>query len=105
MSKRLLFVFLMLALGLASAKTFTITLNQKAVLAGTELKAGEYRLDLQDTKLIVKASGKQVIESTVKVENSDSKFDSTSIRYASGDGKYKVREIRVGGTTLKLLFD
>lgn len=105
MKKRLLFVFLVLALGLASAKTFTITLRQPTVLAGTELKAGDYRLDLQDTKLIVKAMGKQVLESTVKVENSDTKFDATTIRYANGDGKYKVQEIRVGGTKLKLLFD
>lgn len=105
MSKRLLFAFLVLALGLASAKTFTISLHQPAVLAGTELKAGDYRADLQDTKLIVKASGKQVVESTVKVENSDTKFDSTTIRYANGDGKYTVQEIRVGGTKLKLLFN
>jgi hypothetical protein len=105
MSKRLIFLFLILTLGLASAKTFTISLRQPAVLAGTELKAGDYRLDLQDTKLVVKASGKQVLESTVKVENSESKFDATSVRYGMIDGKYTVQEIRVGGTNLKLVFN
>jgi hypothetical protein len=103
--KRLLFAFLVLALGLASAKTFTITLHQKAVIGGTELKAGDYRADLQDTKLVLKASGKQVLEATVKVENSDTKFDSTSVRMSNGDGKYTVQEIRVGGTNLRLLFN
>ncbi len=104
MTKRFLFVFLVLALALASAKSYSVTLFQPSVVAGTELSPGDYRLDLKDNKVVIKA-GKQVVESNVKVENGDSKFSATSVRYTNGNGKYVVREIRLGGTNLKLIFD
>jgi hypothetical protein len=104
MIKRFLFVFAIVALAVASAKTYSVTLFQDSVLAGTELKAGDYRLDLTDSKIVVK-SGKQVVESAVKVEKGESKYSSTSVRYANGDGKYRIQEIRLGGTNLKLLVD
>jgi hypothetical protein len=105
MSKRFLFVFVTLALALASAKTYTVTLFQAAFLAGTELKPGDYQLNLdeKDTKVTLK-NGKKVIESPVKIENSDEKFGSTTVRYANADGKMTVQEIRLGGTKIKLVF-
>jgi hypothetical protein len=102
--KRFLFVFAIVALAVASAKTYSVTLFQDSVLAGTELKAGDYRLDVTDSKIVVKA-GKQVVESAVKVEKGDSKYSSTTVRYANSDGKYRIQEIRLGGTNLKLLVD
>ncbi len=104
MTKRFLFVFAILALAVASAKTYSVTLFQDSVLSGTELKAGDYRIDLTDSKMVVK-SGKQVVESAVKVEKSDTKYSATTVRYANGDGKYRIQEIRLGGTNLKLVVD
>jgi hypothetical protein len=75
------------------------------VVGGTELQPGEYKLDVQDTKVIVLKNGKQTAESEVKVETTDTKFSGTSVRYANGDGKYKVQEIRLGGTKTKLVFN
>jgi hypothetical protein len=44
-------------------------------------------------------------ESAVKVEEGDSKFDTTVVRYVnSSDGKVHIQEIRIGGTKTKLLF-
>ncbi len=105
MTKRFLFVFAILALAVASAKTYTVTLFQPSMLGTTELKAGDYQLNLneQDTKITLK-SGKQVVESPVKIENADSKFGSTTVRYANTDGKMKVQEIRLGGTNIRLVF-
>jgi len=103
MTKRVLFVFLVLAIAVACAKTYRVTLFQPSVIAGAELKPGEYQFVLKDTTLVVK-SGKQLVETTVKVENADSKFGSTAVRYASGEGN-KVQEIRLGGTKLKLVFN
>ncbi len=102
--KRFLFAFLMLAVALASAKTYNVTLFQPSFVGGTELQPGEYKLDVQDTKVVIKAGGK-LIESDVKIETADSKFSSTSVRYASGDGKYRIQEIRLGGTKTKLIFN
>ncbi len=104
MTKRFLFVFAILALAVASAKTYSVTLFQDSVLAGTELKAGDYRIDLTDSKIVVKG-GKQVVESAVKVEKSDTKYSATTVRYANGEGKYRIQEIRLGGTNLKLVVD
>ena len=104
MTKRVIFAFLVLALTVASAKTYTVTLFQPAVLAGTELKPGEYQLDLNDTKVVIK-NGKVKVESAVKVETADSKFNTTTVRFANGDGKLRIQEIRLGGTKLKLVFN
>lgn len=104
MTKRLLTAFAVLALAVASAKTYSVTLFEPSVLAGTELKPGDYQLDLQDTKIVLKG-GKQSVESAVKVEKADTKFSATTVRFANADGKLKIQEIRLGGTNLKLLFD
>jgi len=104
MTKRVIFAFLVLALAVASAKTYTVTLFQPAVLAGTELKPGEYQLDLNDTKVVIK-NGKVKVESAVKVETADSTFNTTTVRFANGDGKLRIQEIRLGGTKLKLVFN
>jgi len=102
--KKAVFVFLILALAMANAKTYSITLFQPSVLAGTELKPGEYVLDLDSTKIVVK-NGRVSVESAVKVETVDKKYATTSVRYANGDGKYQIQEIRLGGTKLKLVVD
>ncbi len=102
--KRFLFAFATLALAVASAKTYDVTLLRPAVLAGTELKAGDYRLDVQDTKVVL-SKGKVSVESAVKVEKADSKFSSTVVRFGDDGGKLRIEEIRLGGSNLKLVFN
>ncbi len=103
MSKRIAFLFLVLAITTVFAKTYSITLFQPAVVAGTELKPGDYQLELKDTTVVFK-SGKQSVKCTVKVENAEGRFSTTTVRYDSGEGKLKIQEIRLGGTNLKLVF-
>jgi hypothetical protein len=100
-----------LALGLATfalavsgaASTHRLTLFQPSVVGGTELKPGEYKLQVKDNKAII-SRGKQSVEASVKAESAESKFSSTSVRYENGDGKYRLQEIRIGGTNTKLIF-
>jgi hypothetical protein len=73
-------------------------------VAGTELKAGDYRVNVANDKVVI-TNGKQSVESAVKVEETGSKFGSTTVRYANGEGKSRIQEIRLGGTKLKLVFD
>ena len=70
----------------------------------TELKPGQYKLTLQDNKAVI-TSGKTSVEATVKAETADSKFNATTVRYQNGDGKYRLQEIRLGGTSTKLVFE
>jgi hypothetical protein len=104
MKKALLFVCLLAGMALASTKSFTVTLFEPATIGGTELKAGDYRCELQDQKIVIKR-GHQTTEAAVKVESGDAKYSSTTVRYANADGKNKVEEIRVGGTNMKLVLD
>ena len=103
MMKRILFCLTTLALVTASAASYRVTLFQPSVVNGTELKPGDYKLEHSDSKVIIK-QGKQVVEAQVKVEQNATKFSATTVRYANGDGKYRVQEIRLGGTNTKLLF-
>ena len=101
-NKILLLCTVLVLAGLASAKSYSITLFEPSVIAGTELKPGDYTLELKDEKVVIK-KGKQTCEASVKVETADSKYSSTSVRYRNGDGKYHIQEIHLGGTTMKLV--
>ncbi|MCL5744260.1 MAG: hypothetical protein M1541_10105 [Acidobacteria bacterium] len=102
--KKLMFCFAIMALAIASADTFRVTLLQPSVVNGQELKAGEYKIELTDSKVVI-SKGKTAVEAVVKVEKADSKFKSTSVRYADANGKAAVQEIRIGGTTTRLVFN
>ena len=94
-----------LAIAMGATSSFRLNLLQPSVINGQELQPGEYRIEVMDNKAIVSKGKKTVAESQVKVETSDTKFGSTSVRYSNGDGKYKVQEIRVGGTNTRLVFN
>jgi hypothetical protein len=103
--KKVLLSFATIALAVASAaSSHKITLFQPAQVAGTELKPGDYKLTLDGNKALIK-SGKTQVEATVRTETADSKFVSTTVRYANGDGKYKLQEISLGGTNTKVVFE
>lgn len=84
----------------SAAEKHTITLFSPTIIGGQELKAGEYRLELNNNKVSIK-DGKRLIEADVKVESEASKFGSTAVRYTQDK---QVTEIRLGGTKTKLLF-
>ena len=87
----------------ANAATYRVTLSQPSTLKGNELKAGEYRLNVDESKVTI-VNGKQTVEVPVKVESVEQKYESTSVRY-TGTEKPKITEIRLGGTKTKLVFN
>lgn len=102
--KKLMLSFVTIALAIASAaSSYHFSLFQPSYVAGKELKAGDYKIELNGDKAIIKA-GKQTLEATVKVESTTERFTETSVRYATADGKMMVQEIRLGGTKTKLVF-
>jgi hypothetical protein len=104
MLKKFVLVFAVLALAVASAENYKVTLSQSSTVKGNPLKAGEYRLNLENTKCTLK-NGKQSVEVPVKVETVEKKFDTTTIRYRSEGEKPSISEIRIGGTKTKLVFE
>ena len=104
MKKAMLCVCLVAGMAFASAQSYTVTFLVPATVGGTELSAGNYKFNLQDQKIVIK-HGRKTTEAAVKVETGDVKYPSTIVRYDTVDGKYKVEEIRLGGTNMKLVMD
>jgi hypothetical protein len=99
---KLFVVFALLAMAVAEAKSYRMTLYEKSVLGSTELTPGQYTVEVKDSNVIVK-NGRTEAQAPVKVENESSKFPTTTVRYSNGDGHYKITEIRLGGTNMKLV--
>lgn len=102
--RKLLTALVVLGLTVAAeAKTFYITLFQPSTVGSVTLQPGEYKLDLDGAKVMIRNESGSA-EAEVKIENGDKKFGSTSVRYQNGDGNYHVQEIRLGGTKTRLVF-
>jgi hypothetical protein len=93
-----------LAVASASAKSYSIQLFEPAVLAGTPLTPGEYKVQVEDQKAVV-SNGKVHCEAPVKVETADMKYGTTTVRFSNADGKMHIQEIHVGGSKTKLVFN
>lgn len=103
--KKLTPITFALAAGLAFAGTsYRVNLYRPTVINGTELQAGEVKVDIHDNKASFK-QGKTTAEASVKVENGTRKFPSTTVGYGSDANASELQEIRLGGTSTKLLFD
>ena len=100
--KLVLSVIAFAGMAMAAGKTYNVKLFDPAMVANTELKPGEYRVEVNDQTAVIK-SGKINKEAPVKVETSDSKYDTTTVRLSSG-AKPQIQEIRIGGTRTKLVF-
>jgi hypothetical protein len=104
MLKRFVLAFAILGLAVASAESYRVTLSQPSTVKGKQLKAGEYRLNVENSKLTI-VKGKESVEVPVKVQNTETKFDNTAIRYTGSGDKVSITEIRLGGTKTKLVFE
>jgi len=104
MKSRLALCFAIAGLALANAKSYTMNLYQSAMAGGTELKAGEYQVEVVDQKAVI-TRGKVRTESAVKVQTSDQKYSTTTVALSTENGKSRIQEIHLGGTNTKLVFE
>jgi hypothetical protein len=96
--------FLVAGLALASARTYSVSLTKPTMIGATELKVGDVRIELDGDKAVLR-QGKVQTESAVKVEEAETKFSNTVVRYANApDGKQHIQEIRLGGTRTRIVF-
>jgi hypothetical protein len=89
-----------LALGIAGAASYSFTVTDPIWIGNTQLKPGQYKVEMQGGEAVFK-NGKQTVEAPAVEEKADKKFPYTS--FESVDSK--VREIHLGGTstTIKLM--
>jgi len=88
----------------SAAKPYEVILSNPAQVSGTELKPGTYKVDVAGDKVMIRGA-KQSVECSVKVEENEQKYSATTVRYNLVDGKYRVNEIHLGGTNMKLVFN
>lgn len=82
--------------------TYHVTLLKPSVVGGQELKPGDYKVEVNNDTAII-SHGKKSVETKIKTESVDKKFDSTTVRYEMQGDKYKVQAIGIGGTKTRLL--
>lgn len=104
MKFKLLIALSVFGLAVASAKSYSVTLSEPALLGTTQLAPGDYKVEVNDQKAVI-TSGKIRTECPVKVESADNKYNSTAVRFSNGDGKMHIQEIHIGGTKTKLVFN
>lgn len=104
MLKKFVLGFAVVALAVASAETYKVTLYNPSFLKGQELKPGNYKLDVKDSKAVL-SQGKTSVEAPVKVENGTVKFNVTQVRLSNEGGKFTISAISLGGTNTRLVFD
>lgn len=105
MKKTLLFALVLAGVSIASAKSYTVVIDQPVVVAGTEVKPGEYKLNVEQSKAsFVDRFKKTVAEATVTVQEGDKKFDNTVVETSNANGKIQVQSIRLRGTKIRVAF-
>lgn len=90
-----------LALGVASAaSSYNVKFYDPMWIGSTQLKPGDYKLEMQGGKAVFK-SGKTVVEVPATMGTANKKFPATSFI----SEKTQLTEIDLGGTTSKILFN
>lgn len=84
---------------IAASNTHRVEIPENSVVAGKILKAGDYKIEVQNNIAVIK-QGKEAIEVPAHVESATKKFASTEIEYTTN----KIQEIHVGGSRIKIVF-
>lgn len=91
--------FATLALGIASAaSSYKVNLSQSTWVGGTELKAGEYKVEVQNGQAVFKGD-KQTAQAPAVEEKNDKKYPYTTLEAKDS----KLNEVHIGGTNVKLV--
>lgn len=98
----LAFATFALAVASAASNTYHITLGDNAWVGQKELKAGEYRIQVEGDKAVIK-SGKNSVEVPVKVEKADRKYPNNQILMRTENNRQQLEEIRIGGSTTRIV--
>jgi hypothetical protein len=89
-----------LAVAMAAGSTYKIELLQDSTINGHQLKAGSYKLALENNTAVLK-HGKETVEVPAHSESAPDKFSNTTMRYADNN---TLQEIHIGGTNTKIVF-
>lgn len=100
LSKKLLIGFAVVGIGIASAASdYKVELDQATKVGGTELKPGEYKVEVQGNKAVFKSGKDIVAQTSATIENGKRKYPATAVSVKAS----KLESIAVGGTTMMIV--
>jgi hypothetical protein len=95
----------MASLGIASAKSYDITLDSRTMVGSTELKPGDYKLKVEGTQAVfTDVQSSKSWTAAVKVENGAQKFGQTTVESTQQGDMAHINAIDLGGSSTKLEF-
>jgi hypothetical protein len=92
------------SLAIANARTYDIKLDAPAKAGSNELKAGQYKVKVEGSQATITdaQNSKSTVTVPVKVENTDKKFQYTSVESKNQDGVDTIQAIDLGGSSTRL---
>lgn len=102
MKKTLLSSFLLIAAtGFAASNSYKVNIYQNSVIEGKTVKAGEYKVTLENGNAVLK-QGKDMIEVPAHEVMGDVKVASNELVYQDNTN---LKSIEIGGTNKKIVFE
>ena len=91
------------SIGVASAKSYEITLVSPAKAGSNELKAGQYKLKVEGSQAVFTSEQNSTsVTVPVTIEHNGQKFDQTAVETENKDGVETIRRIMLGGSDTKV---
>lgn len=101
MTKTLLLIGTLALAGIASAKSYEMSLSTTATAAGLQMSAGQYEVKLVGDGFAVftnLANGKRVL-APVKVRDAGTKFERTAVDSMNHNGAKEIVNVELGGSS------
>ncbi len=106
MTKKWLMTLALAGLSIASAKTYTLTIDRPSMVGTTQLQPGDYRLKVEgSTALLTNNRDGKEVKANVKVENAAKKFEYTAIESRQEGDVNHIKDVHLGGTRMTIDFD
>lgn len=87
------------AMIVSAAGSYHFTISRDLTVAGKELKAGDYKVEMKGDTAVLKG-GAQAVEVAGHLETEPTKFPTTVVRYGTDR---ELHEVNFGGTHTKLI--
>ena len=84
---------------IAATGTYKVNLMQNSILDGKQLKAGTYKVDVENNMAMLKR-GDKTVQAPAREETASQKFRNTQMVYTNNN----LQEIDIGGTHTKIVF-
>ena len=99
-----LLAFALASVGYARTETRRINLDHSVTVDGTSMKAGTYRVSIENGKAVFR-EGRNTVAESATVVNSPTKFGDTRIITDTTGQRPRLREIDFGGTNMRVEFN